>query len=399
LASNGVEQVIIITGSELTAKALEDYLPNSQHNHQRHKNTNTTNAPHHNNNNSNNSNNSSGLEILFLKDTSLTNAGDALRELYKRNWIRASKQALPFLLVSGDVVADLDLRDAMKAHKDRQSHDSAAVMTVVLKPTANNIHNNSTNSNNTTTTTTTTASSIVPRASDLVVGLVGAFVKTVATADAQASEKDPSIDDRRDYRIMYYDNGGHRTSTVLPCSFLTTCQTQCSSTTSSTSTSTSTSSSGGLEVRHDLLDTGIAICSPDVLGRLEDEFDYLDLAHDFVTNSVAEEEDGLQTRIYAHVLEDGDVNGYNRSYAARALDFQTYHAISRDLLQRWAYPTCADRMLGADQRYKLVKVADHNHHFRKTAAGGGRPLRSLDNTNENENSNSNSNNNSNRVCL
>uniref|UniRef100_A0A7R9ZUB4 Translation initiation factor eIF2B subunit epsilon n=1 Tax=Pseudo-nitzschia arenysensis TaxID=697910 RepID=A0A7R9ZUB4_9STRA len=344
LASNGVEQVIIVTGSE--SAMLEEYL-----------------------NKSSSSNHKRSFELLFLKDTSLTNAGDALRELYKRNWIRASKQALPFLLVSGDVVADLDLREAMKAHKDRHSHDSAAVMTVVLKPVSSTLKSKD--------------PSIVPRACDLVVGLVSASSKTAATADAQGSEKDPTIDDSKDYRILYYDNGGNASSCTLPCAFLTQCQTQ----------TNGVGASGGLVVRHDLLDTGIAICSPDVLGRLEDEFDYLDLAHDFVTNCVAEEEDGLQTRIYAHVLEDATIGKSSRNYAARAVDFQTYHAISRDLLQRWAYPTVADRMMtigaatgAASKRYKLVKVADHNHH-RRSATHYNRPLRSITNVSTNDSKN------------
>ena len=342
LASNGIEQVIIINGSSCTGAddPLEDYLMNTGR-QQRHN-----------------------LELLFLKDTSLTNAGDALRELYKRSWIRPSKQALPFLLVSGDVVADIDLREAMKAHKHRHAHDSAALMTIILKPVA--------------AANTATTPSIVPRASDLVVGLVKATAITAATIDAQAGSNSSSgkrkenisaakaVDENNDYRVMVYDNRSSNNSSgvTLPCSFLTQSQ-----------STPDANNDGGLMVRTDLMDTGISICSPDVLGRFEDEFDYLDIAHDFVTNSVAEEEDGLQTRIYAHVLDKnvgcGLTNGNHRNYAARAVDFQTYHAISRDLLKRWAYPTVADRMVtkainegnqNEERLYKLVRVVDHHRN-------------------------------------
>mmetsp|Transcript_17929 Transcript_17929/g.49658 ORF Transcript_17929/g.49658 Transcript_17929/m.49658 type:complete len:1022 (-) Transcript_17929:284-3349(-) len=390
LASNGVEQVIFVLGACCAAAsassststaitALEEHLLRSGGS----ASSSSSSSP------------SSSLEMLFLKDTSLTNAGDALRELYKRNWIRASKQAKPFLLVSGDVVADLDLTAAMDAHKARNQHDSAAVMTVVLKPA--NTKTNTTSSSGSrctasgsataTTIATTINHSIVPRASELVVGLVSATVKTAATVDAQggggSSNINSSNNDEKserggtagtapaagsDYRILYYDNGSsNKVGTTVPCTFLTQSQSACS-------TTTSQNPGGGLVLRHDLVDTGIAICSPDVLGRLEDEFDYLDLAHDFVTNSVAEEEDGLQTRIYAHVLDvpcsGTSTSTVARNYAARAVDFQTYHAISRDLLLRWAYPTVADRVLSKSssssnknkeqdqRRYKLCKVAD-----------------------------------------
>jgi len=351
LSSNGVEQVIVVIGSGGSGNgtALEDYLEA--------KNLDSGKRSHR-------------PEILVLKDTSLSNAGDALRELYKRNWIRASKQALPFLLVGGDVVADLDLTEAMRAHKDRNAKDAAAVMTVVLKPVRSTTPEGN--------ATTTTRPSIVPRVSDLVVGLVGASSKTIATADAQGKDADASAaaGDHRDFRVLYYDNnnnsGGSGSGTAtIPCAFLGQSQTA----------STGPAACGGLVLRDDLLDTGIAICSPDVLGKLEDEFDYLDLAHDFVANSVAEEEDGLQTRIYAHVLDDpssssSERGGGRRGYAARAVDFQTYHAISQDLLRRWAYPAVADHRPPAawekERRYELAKVADHSRR-------GARPLRSLDN--------------------
>ena len=56
-------------------------------------------------------------------------------------------------------------------------------------------------------------------------------------------------------------------------------------------------------VRADLSDTGVYICSPDVLARFSDEFDYRSIGKKFICNSVAEEEEGLQNRIFAHVLD------------------------------------------------------------------------------------------------
>jgi translation initiation factor eIF-2B subunit epsilon len=220
------------------------------------------------------------LEVTCIKDTSLTNAGDALRELYKRNVVQSD----PFLLLFGDVVTNMDLTKAMEEHKLRHQKDSAAIMTLVLKETGGH-------------------SSIQSAANDLVVGL--------DTGDTN--------------RVLLYDNHATASEVRLPCSFLR--------------------AHAGVELRTDLMDTGVGICSPDVLGRFEDEFDYLDIQQDFVTNCVAEEEEGLQTRIHAHVLPSSQ-------YAARIVDLATYHSVSSDLLRRWCYPIVADNLHSTPQLYK-----------------------------------------------
>jgi translation initiation factor eIF-2B subunit epsilon len=226
------------------------------------------------------------LEVTCIKDTSLTNAGDALRELYKRNVVQSD----PFLLLFGDVVTNMDLTKAMEDHKIRHQNDSAAIMTLVLKETGGSAY-----------------SSIQSAASDLVVGL------------------DTSTGGDTNQRVLLYDNQASASEVRLPCSFLR--------------------AHAGVAVRTDLMDTGVGICSPDVLGRFEDEFDYLDIQQDFVTNCVAEEEEGLQTRIHAHVLPSSQ-------YAARIVDLATYHSVSSDLLRRWCYPIVADNLHSTPQLYK-----------------------------------------------
>lgn len=253
LAGNGVEEVFVIG----TSDALEDALNDEDQSAWKGR-----------------------LSIECIKDTSLTNAGDSLRELYKRNLIQSD----PFLLLFGDVVTNIDLTQALKDHEARHKKDSAAIMTLVLNPTGD-------------------TSALQPASEDLVVGM------------------DPS----QENRILLFDPEASKSQVALPCSFF--------------------ASHTQMEVRTDLLDTGIYICSPDVLGRFEDEFDYLEISNHFVTNCVAEEEEGLQSRIHAHVLGPGD-------YAARIQDPRTYHAISNDLLRRWAYPIVADNLHSTPQLYK-----------------------------------------------
>lgn len=66
------------------------------------------------------------------------------------------------------------------------------------------------------------------------------------------------------------------------------------------------------------------VCSPDVLARISDEFDYLDVRKDFIVNSVAEEEEGLQNRLYAYT---------GQGYGKRVSTPQSLHIISKDLLR------------------------------------------------------------------
>ncbi|CAJ1931437.1 unnamed protein product [Cylindrotheca closterium] len=246
------------------------------------------------------------MELVVIKDTSLTNAGDALRELYKRNVVQSD----PFLLLFGDCITNMDLgsemHGAMKAHLDRRSKDSASLMTIILKEKP---------------PSSPSAVGTGPATDDLIVGL-----------------------DSDTNRVLQYDNDANNKTVKMPCSFFKVHST--------------------IEIRDDLMDTGVCICSPDVLGRFEDEFDYLHISQDFVHNSVAEEEEGLQTRIHAHVLP-------TNTYAARVLDEATYHSISSDLLRRWCYPVVPDnyhqsRTDDANslyakprRRYKVVSQVQH----------------------------------------
>jgi len=71
----------------------------------------------------------SSIKVKCVKDSSVTNAGDALRELDKQNLIQSD----PFILMSGDVVTNVDIVPALEQHKIRHKKDSSAIMTVLMK--------------------------------------------------------------------------------------------------------------------------------------------------------------------------------------------------------------------------------------------------------------------------
>ncbi|KAJ1866333.1 translation initiation factor eIF-2B epsilon subunit, GEF [Coemansia sp. RSA 989] len=121
-----------------------------------------------------------------------------------------------------------------------------------------------------------------------------------------------------------------------------------------------------VEVRADLTDTNISICSPDVLALFTENFDYHIMRRDFIHGIL--ESDILSKTIYAHVLEgtsalegkeldllagEGLAFVGHSGYAASVTDTAAYDAISRDMIGRWTYPLCPDNnpSTGAEYSY------------------------------------------------
>lgn len=88
-----------------------------------------------------------------------------------------------------------------------------------------------------------------------------------------------------------------------------------------------------LELRYDLLDCNIDICSLDVLALFTENFDYQDVRRDFVKGILGAWE-LLGHKINVEVLED--------EYAARVRNSALYDAISRDIISRWTFPIVPD---------------------------------------------------------
>jgi translation initiation factor eIF-2B subunit epsilon len=223
-------------------------------------------------------------KVTCIVDPTLATVGDALREIDRRNVIESN----PFILMFGDVVTNVNLQPFIQAQKQRYQADRSAIMTVIFHSVGDpliHVQNNE----NVSSTSHSASYSLASPTDDLIVGLDSAL----------------------DNRVLLYDNKYSRKQVHLPCSFLT--------------------AHSSIEVRTDLADTGIYICSPEALARFTDEFDYQSLTLDFIANSVAEEEEGLQNKIYASILGPTE-------YAARVTDMATYASVSRDLLQGWAYP-------------------------------------------------------------
>lgn len=240
---------------------------------------------------------STKMQLELIYDSSMVTPGDALRELDKRNCVQSD----PFVLVTdAALVARINLAPILARHKKTTKEDHATVLTMLFCKQPS--------------TQTHSCYSIGCPRTDLVVGL---------------TPQD---------RMIVYQDAKSESTVPLPTSFLAT-------------------ATPLAEMRTDLVDCGISIGSPVLLARFSDNFDYGQVQSQFVTNSVAEEEEGLQNRIYAYVLNEtnekeeslGNVsNKENRKdqcgsttaddYAISISTPAVYATVSRDILRRWTYP-------------------------------------------------------------
>lgn len=225
----------------------------------------------------------SPFSVLEILKSTARSVGDALRDIDNRGLISGD-----FLLVNGDLVSNLQIDEALANHRKRRAADKNAIMTLVLREGGLGEHR-------------TKAHGVTP-----------VFVC------------DPTKQ-----RVLHYEEmnplQANKYINIDPDLL---------------------SDHAEMEIRTDLIDCGIDICTPDVLALWSESFDY-DVAR----------------RHFLHgVLKDYELNGktlhteiINDHYAARAGTLQAYDAVSKDVLGRWTYPLVPDSNLVDGQTYKLSR--------------------------------------------
>lgn len=220
LASNGVEEVFIFCCAH--ADQITAYIDNSA----------WANVP--------------GFAVHTIVSTACISAGEALRLIDHRHVVRAD-----FILVSGDTVANMDLRRALRIHQERRAKEKLAIMTMCFKPLTQQQREE----------------------------LLGESNLVVAM--------DPTIN-----RVLHYDEhpspgvgGNKERRQKLPPVALD---------------ASLFSDHTNVRIRSDLQDCHVDICAPELLFLFTDNFDYQQLRRDFVVGTLNERE--LGNNIYAHEL-------------------------------------------------------------------------------------------------
>ncbi|KAG5437118.1 hypothetical protein PCANB_001239 [Pneumocystis canis] len=100
-----------------------------------------------------------------------------------------------------------------------------------------------------------------------------------------------------------------------------------------------------IEIRNDLIDCQIDICSPEVPALFTENFDYQDIRKDFVHGVLTS--DFLQKTIHCYVIEN--------NYAACVQSLQAYDVITKDIICRCTYPYVPDTNLLPDQSFQYIR--------------------------------------------
>nr|VWO98676.1 Ribosomal RNA small subunit methyltransferase B (EC (16S rRNA m5C967 methyltransferase) (rRNA (cytosine-C(5)-)-methyltransferase RsmB) [Ganoderma boninense] len=212
---------------------------------------------------------STGLKIVPIVTAKETfSPGDAMRDIYTHQIITSD-----FVLVTGDLVSNVRIDEVVRVHKERRRTNKDAIMTMVVKES-------------------------------------GATHRTRSRCESGVYVLDPNTHECLHYEpVVGYPAKSHVT---IPREIL--------------------AEHPEVEVRYDLIDCSIDVCSVEVPSLFQDNFDYGDIRRDFVYGVLTS--DLLMKNIHCYVAKDG--------YAARVADTRSYDAVSKDILARWTFPLVPD---------------------------------------------------------
>nr|XP_034300396.1 translation initiation factor eIF-2B subunit epsilon isoform X2 [Crassostrea gigas] len=227
----------------------------------------------------------SSCTITPVLSESCMSMGDALREIHDKSVIRSD-----FVLVFGDTVANLRLQDVLQEHKKR------------LQDKTN------------------------PQNKNSVMTMI--FQKVPPGHRSRNKEDDIFLAvDQTSNRVLHYQRVREQSKLQIPVDVL--------------------ADNLDVQLRYDLLDSQISVCSPEVLALFKDNFDYLNRDH-FV-KGLLDNEDIMEKTIHMCVLNDG--------YTGRVSNLQMYDTVSRDVICRWSYPLVPDT-----QTDNQGQIISHNRH-------------------------------------
>ncbi|XP_073445368.1 translation initiation factor eIF2B subunit epsilon [Dendrobates tinctorius] len=210
--------------------------------------------------------------------------GDVLRDVDAKSLVRSD-----FVLVTGDVVANINIEAALEEHRTRRKLEkNISVMTMILKE-----------------------SSPLHR--------------------TRCQEDDVILAmDSKTKRVLLYQKSQDLKRYHFPMSIFQ-------------------SKADEIELRHDLLDCHISICSPQVAELFTDNFDY-QTRDDFVRGILVNEEI-LGNQIHLYVTQE--------EYGARVSNLSMYEAVTSDILCRWLYPVTPETNF-TDQEEQSCTHSRHN---------------------------------------
>ncbi|KAI0724098.1 nucleotide-diphospho-sugar transferase [Fomitopsis betulina] len=224
----------------------------------------------------------SGIKIVPIITAKETfSPGDAMRDIYTHGIITSD-----FVLVTGDLVSNIRIDEVVRVHKERRRTNKDAIMTMVVKESGFQHRTRSR-------------------------GESGVFVLDPETSECLHYEP-----------VIGYPP---KTHAGIPREIL--------------------AEHPEVEIRNDLIDCCIDVCSVEVPSLFQDNFDYADIRRDFVYGILTS--DLLIKNIHCYIAKEG--------YAARVADTRSYDAISKDILSRWTFPLVPDDNHPGGHAYEYLR--------------------------------------------
>ncbi|BET01456.1 translation Initiation Factor [Nesidiocoris tenuis] len=211
------------------------------------------------------------MSVTVITSDRCSSLGDAMRDLDAKAILRGD-----FILVTGNLIGNLDLLSALERHRKIQKTDKGASMTLVYKECGG---------------------------------------KSRSIED----EMYLGIDGKTD-RILAFQRRLRGSLMEIDMEAIL--------------------AHGQVDIRNDLFDCKVSICSMNVPPLFSDNFDFQSL-DDFVHGLIINE-DIIACTVYSYILTGSQ-------YAATVTSWQNYHYISKDVVHRWTYPFVPD--LREDERY------------------------------------------------
>ena len=219
-----------------------------------------------------------GMKIVPIVSTGCVSAGEAMRSVYEEGVISSD-----FVLMTGDTVSSMNLKDVLGQHLARRKTDKSSIMTMVVKRSWSRAQRR--------------------RLGD---------PDVVLQIDPQTNQ------------LLSYEDNPRKGSINLDVSSCFAERSQ-------------------IAIREDMVDCYIDICAPEVLGLFQDNFDYQHLRRDFVAGVLSEEE--LGNKIFLHELESSGAEyvarvSTPRSYDAISKDVWNHWLWPIEVGQSLAFSSC-----------------------------------------------------------
>jgi translation initiation factor eIF-2B subunit epsilon len=208
------------------------------------------------------------ITITVLNTSEARSEGDAMRELDALQIIRSD-----FILYRADSVCTFDLKKAVQEHKRRRKADKDVIMTMACMPVQEDT------------------------------AMRSKAVRSIHYVDPSTSQ------------LLHYEqqNCYPRQKASLPNEVLRLDE---------------KTGFEEIDIRDNLVEAGVEICSVDVPPLFTENFDYQSFSLDFIPGILTS--DLLESKFYLQI--------YTSGYGGRARDTATYDAISKSILRRWTFP-------------------------------------------------------------